>query len=76
MPDSLLSNTSAALGTVGEVWLERLVGRLRGQSAGFSTSVLLVSMVDLLRSLSNTLFSWAETHPVGDPDALEEVLRL
>jgi len=33
-------------------------------------------MVDLLGSLSNYLFSWAETHPVGDPDALEEVLQL
>jgi len=76
VPDSLLSNTSAALRTEGEVWLERLVGRLHGQSAGFPTSVLLVSMVDLLGSLSNYLFSWAGTHPVGDPDALEEVLQL
>jgi len=37
--------------------------------------VLLVSMVDLLGSLANDLFTWAETHPVGDPDALEAVLQ-
>jgi len=73
--DSLLSDTSATLGSEGEAWLERLVGRLRGPSAGFPTSVLLVSVVDLLGSLANDIFTWAETHPVGDPDALEEVLQ-
>jgi len=35
--------------------------------------VLLVSLVDLLGSLSNDLFTWAETHPVGDPVALEAI---
>jgi len=75
VPESLLSNTSATLGSDGEAWLERLVGRLRWSSAGFPTSVLLVSMVYLLGSLSSDLFTWAETHPVGDPDALEAVLQ-
>jgi len=75
VPDSFRSDTSAMLGTEGEVWLERLVGRLRGPSAGFPTSVLLVSTVDLLGSLSSDLFSWAEKNPVGDPVALEEVLQ-
>jgi len=32
-------------------------------------------MVDLLGSLSNDLFTWAETHAVGDPNALEAVLQ-
>jgi len=32
-------------------------------------------MVDLLGILSKDLFTWAETHPVGDPDALEAVLQ-
>jgi len=75
VPDSLLSDTSATLGSVGEVCLQLLVGRLRGASASFPTSVLLVSLVDLLGSLSNDLFTWAETHPVGDPEALEAVLQ-
>jgi len=75
VPDSLLSDTSATLGSEGEAWLELLVGRLRGASAGLPTSVLLVSLVDVLRSLSNDLFTWAETHPVGDPGALEAVLQ-
>jgi len=75
VPKSLLSDTSETLGSEGEAWLERLVGRLRGASAGFPTSVLLVSLVDLLGSLSNDLFTWAETHPVGNPGALEEVLQ-
>jgi len=75
VPDSLLSDTSATLSSEGEAWLERLFGRLRGASAGFPTSVLLVSLVDLLGSLSNDLFTWAETHPVGDPEALEAVLQ-
>jgi len=75
VPDSLLSDTSATLGSEGEAWLERLVGRFRGASAGSPTSVLLVSLVDLLWSLSNDLFTWAETHPVGDPEALEAVLQ-
>jgi len=75
VPDSLLSDTSATLGSEGEAWLERLVGSLRGSSAGFLTSVLLVSMVKVLGSLSNDLFTWAETNPVGDPDALEAVLQ-
>jgi len=65
VPDSLLSDTSATLGSEGEAWLERLVGRLRRASASFPTSVLLVSLVDLLGSLSNDFFTWAETHPVG-----------
>jgi len=76
VPDSLLSDTSATLGSEGEAWLERLVGRLRGASAGFPNSVLLVSLVDLLGSLSNDFFTWAETHPVGDPGALEAVLQV
>ena len=75
VPDSLLSDTSETLESEGEAWLERLVGRLRGSSAGFPTSVPLVSMVDLLGSLSNDFFTWAETHQVGDPDALEVVLQ-
>jgi len=75
VPDSLLSDTSATLGSEGEAWLERLVGRLRGSSAGIPTSVLLVSLVDLLGSFSNYLFTCAETHPVGDPGALEAVLQ-
>jgi len=73
--DSLIQNTSATLGPEGESWTERLVGRLRGPSAGLLTSVLFVSMVDLLGNLANDLFTWAETHPVGDPDALEAVLQ-
>jgi len=52
------------LGSEGEIWLERLVGRFRGPSAGFPTSVLFVSVVDVLRSLSNDLFTWAEMHTV------------
>jgi len=32
-------------------------------------------MVDLLRSSSNDLLTWAETHPVGDPKVLAAVLR-
>ena len=75
MPDSLLLDTSATLGSEGEAWLECIVRRLRGASAGFPTSVLLVSLVDVLGSLSNDLFTWAETHPVGDPEALKEVLQ-
>jgi len=75
VPDSLLSDTSATLWSKGEAWLERLVGRLRGVSASFPTSVRLVSLVDLLGSLLNDLFTWAETHPMGDPDALEAVLQ-
>jgi len=75
VPDSILSDTSATLGSEGEAWLELLVGRLGGASASFPTSVLLVSLVDLLGSLSNDLFTWAETHPVGDPEALEAVLQ-
>jgi len=75
VPDSLLSDTSAKLESEGEAWLERLVGRLCGASAGFHTSVLLVSMVALLGSLSNDLLPWAETHPVRDPGALEAVLQ-
>jgi len=75
VPDSLLSDTSETLRSEGEAWLERLVGRLRASSAGFPTSVPLVSMVDLLGSLSNDVFTWAETYPVGDPDALEAVLQ-
>jgi len=73
--ESLLQVTSATLGPEGETWMERLVGRLRVPSAEFLTSVLLVSMVDLLGSLANDLLTWAETHPVGDPDALEAVLQ-
>jgi len=53
VPDALLSDNSATLESEGEAWLERLVGRLRGLSAGFPTSVLLVALVDLLRSFSN-----------------------
>jgi len=75
VPDSLLSDTSATLGSESEAWLERLVGRHRRSSAGFPTSVFLVSMVDLLGSFSSDLFTWAETHPVGDPTALEAVLQ-
>jgi len=75
VPYSLLSDTSATLGSEGEVCLERLVGSLCGPSAGFPTSVLLVSMVDLLGILSNDFFTWAETHPMGDLDALEAVLQ-
>ena len=75
VPDSLLSDSLATLGSEGEAWLEHLVGRLRGASAGFPTSVLLVSLVDLLGSLSNDLFTGAETHPVGDLGALEAVLQ-
>jgi len=75
VPDSHLSDASAMLGSEGEAWLEHLVGRLRGASASFPTSVLLASLVDLLSSLSNDLFTWAETHPVGDPEALESVLQ-
>ena len=37
--------------------------------------MLFVSLVDLLGSLSNDLFTSAETHPVGDPEALEVVLQ-
>ena len=37
--------------------------------------MLLVSMVYLLGSLSNKLFTWAATHPVGDLDALEALLQ-
>jgi len=37
--------------------------------------VLFVSVVDLLESLSNDVFTLAETHPLGDPDALEVVLQ-
>jgi len=55
--------------------MERLVGRLRGQSAGFPTSVLLVSMLYLPESLAKDLFTWTETHAVGDPDDLEAVLQ-
>ena len=55
--------------------MTRLVKRLRGASAGFPTSVLLVSIVELLGSSSNNLFTWAETHLVRDPGALEAVLR-
>ena len=75
VPDSLLSDTSASLGSEDESWPERFVGRLRGASAGVPTSVLLVSLADLLGSLSNDLFTGAETHPVGDPEALEAVLQ-
>jgi len=75
VPDSLLSDTSMTPGSEGEAWLERLFGRLRASSAGFPTSVLLVSMVDVLGSLSNDLLTWAETHPVRDPDALEAVVQ-
>ena len=75
VPNSLLQDTSATLGPEGGVWLEHLVGHLRGPSAGFPTSVLLVSIVDLLGSLANDFFIWAETHPVGDPDASEAVLQ-
>jgi len=75
VPDSLPSDTSATLGSEGEARLERLVGRLRGASVSFPTSVLLVFLVDLLGSMSNDLFTWAETHPVGDPEALEVVLQ-
>jgi len=75
VPDSLLSDTSAALGSEGEAWLELLFGRLRRASASFPTVVLVVFLVDLLGSLSNDLFTWAETHPVGDPEALEAVLQ-
>jgi len=59
VPDSLLSDASATLGSQGQAWLECLVGRLRGASAPFPTSVLLVPMVDLLGSLSHDLFTWA-----------------
>ena len=76
VPDSILSDTSATLGSEGEAWLELLVGRLGGASASFPTSVLLVSLVDLLGSLSNDLFTWAETHPVGDPEALRWSCRV
>jgi len=75
VPDSLLSDTSETLGSEVEAWLDRLVGRLLGASASFPTSVLLVSLVDLLGILSKDLFTWAETHPVGDPEALEVVLQ-
>jgi len=75
VPDSLLSDTSAALGLEGEAWLERLFGHLRGASAESPTSVLLVSLVALLESLSKDLSPWAETHPVGDPEALKAVLQ-
>jgi len=75
VPDSLRSDASATLGSEREAWLESLVGRLRGASARFPTSVLMVSLVDLLRSLSNDLFTWAETHPVGEPETLEVVLQ-
>jgi len=75
VPDSLLSGTSATMGSEGEAWLERLLGRLRWASAGLPASVLLVSLVDLIGSLSNDFFTWAETHPVGDPGALEAVLQ-
>jgi len=75
VPHSLLSDTSATLGSEGEAWLELFVRRLRGASAGFPTSVLLVSMVYFIGSLSNDLFTLAETHPVGDPGALETVLQ-
>jgi len=75
VPDSLLSDTSATLGSEGEAWLELLVGRLRGASAGFPTSVLLVSLVDFLGSLSNDVFTLAETYPLGDPEALEAALQ-
>jgi len=74
-PDSLLSDTSATLGSEGEAWLKRLVERLRGASAGFPTSVLLVSVVDVLGSVSDDLFTWTQTQPVGDPAALEVVLH-
>jgi len=70
VPDSLLSDTSATLGSDGDAWLERLVGRLRGASASFPASVLLLSLVDFLGRLSSDLITWAETHPVGDPKAL------
>jgi len=75
VPDSVLSDTSATPGSEGVAWLERLFGRLRGWSAGFPTSVLLVSMVDLPGSLSNDFLTWVETHSVGDPDSLEAVLQ-
>jgi len=32
-------------------------------------------MNGLLGILANDLFTWAETHPVRDPDALEPVLQ-
>ena len=75
VPNSLLSDTSATLGSEGEVWFEHPVGCLRGPSAGFPISMLLVFMVDFLGSLANDLFIWAQTHPVGDPEALEAVLQ-
>jgi len=74
-PNALLQDPSTALGAEDEVGLERRVGCLRSLSAGLPTSILLVSMVDLLGSLANNLFTWEETHPVGDPDALEAVLQ-
>jgi len=75
VPDSLQWDPSATLGSEGEAWLERLVGRLCGASASFPTSVLVVSLVDFLGCLSNDLFAWADTHPVGYPEALEAVLQ-
>jgi len=45
-----------------------------GRRLDFPTSVLLVSLVDMLGSLSNDLLIWVETHPVGDPEALEAVM--
>jgi len=72
VPDSLLKDASTTLESEGGAWLERLVGRLRGLSAGLPTSVLLISMVNLRGSLANDSFTSAQTHPVRDPDALEE----
>jgi len=57
VPSSLLSDTSATLGSEGEAWLERLVGRLRGASGGFPNSVLFVSMVYFLSGLLSDLVS-------------------
>jgi len=75
VPESLLSDTLATLGSEGEAWMESLFGSLLRASAGFPTSVLLVSLVDVLGSLSNDLLTWAETHRVEDPGALEAVLQ-
>lgn len=70
VPDSLLHNTLATLGTQGVDWLECLVGRLCTLSAGLPTSVLLVFMVDLVGSLANNLLARAETQPVSHRDGL------
>ena len=73
VPEVLLQDNLATFGPEEEDWMERLVGRFCGPSPGFPTSSRLVSMLYLLESLSNDLFSWAETQAVGDLDALEAV---